>query len=114
MTRAIGLETYLQNGQTSSSKGGFTGHTWCTIMINGVPYLFDPQVEDNIAKGGAIYYYRFCQPYDSGTGKNNYISSDNRYYLENEQDVNGSLLIEPDGTIIWPDEMSGNGWWVLF
>ncbi len=114
MTRSIGLEAYLQNGQTSSSKGGFTGHTWCTIMINGVPYLFDPQVEDNIAKGGAIYYYKFCKPYDSGTAVENYILSGNRYYLENEKDVNGYLLIEPDGTMVTPDGTSNIGWWSLF
>lgn len=106
MTRAIGLETYLQNGQTSSSKGGFTGHTWCTMVINGVPYLFDPQVEDNIAKGGAIYYYKFCKTYDSGTGKDNYIPRDSRYYLENEKAVNGDLLIEPG--------MYDSGWWMFF
>ena len=106
MTRAIGLETYLQNGQTSSSRGGYTGHTWCTMMINGIPYLFDPQVEDNIAKGGPIYYYKFCKTYDDSNAKGYYIPSGNKYYLENEREENGDLLIEPG--------MSNSGWWFLF
>lgn len=113
MTRAIGLEAYLQNGQTSSSRGGYTGHTWCVIMINGTPYLFDPQVEDNIAKGGAVYYYKFCKPYDDGNVNGYYIPNDAQYYLENETSVNGDLLIEPDGTMIWPGG-SGGSWWMFF
>lgn len=114
MTRAIGLETYLQGGQTSSSRGGYTGHTWCIIMINGVPYVFDPQVEDNIAKGGPIYYYKFCKTYDDSQVKDYYIPSNDRYYLENETSINGDLLVEPDGTVKWPGGMDDIDWWLLF
>ena len=64
MTRALGLNCYTIYGQTSRASGGYTGHIWCVININGVEYVFDPQVEDNIAKGGEVYYYRFCKTYD--------------------------------------------------
>lgn len=75
MTRAIGLDTKVRGGQTSTARteSGYTGHAWCVIIIDGVEYVFDPQVEDNIAKGGAIGYYRFCKTYDEV--KNNYIPS---------------------------------------
>ncbi len=64
MTRALGLNCYTVYGQTSRADGGYTGHIWCVIKIDGVEYVFDPQVEDNIARGGDVYYYRFCKTYD--------------------------------------------------
>ena len=64
LMRAIGLNCYTVDGQTAKSGGGYTGHTWCEMNINGTIYVFDPQVEDNIAKGGEVYYYRFCKKYE--------------------------------------------------
>jgi uncharacterized protein YjdB len=61
LTRAIGLESYVMQGKTSLAKGGYGNHWWVNIKIDGKYYVFDPNVEDNIAKGGAIYYYRFCK-----------------------------------------------------
>lgn len=71
LTRAIGLDTKVRGGQTATVSSGYTGHAWCVIIINGTEYVFDPQVEDNIAKGGPINYYRFCKTYDEV--KNQYI-----------------------------------------
>ena len=64
MMRAIGLNCFTVYGQTSRADGGMTGHVWCAIDIDGEEYVFDPQVEDNIARGGDVYYYRFCKTYD--------------------------------------------------
>lgn len=64
MARALGLNCYTVYGQTTRSDGGYTGHIWTVIKIDGVEYVFDPQVEDNIARGGDVYYYRFCKTYD--------------------------------------------------
>ena len=72
--QAIGLNCYLVGGQTSKSGGGYTGHAWCEMNLNGTIYVFDPQVEDNIAKGGTIKYYRFGKTYDQVPGK--YIKSE--------------------------------------
>ena len=69
MTRAIGLESYYQSGQTHKASGGYTGHAWCVMLIDGTQYVFDPQVEDNIAGGGKISYQRFCKTYDEVAGK---------------------------------------------
>ena len=63
MLKAIGLNSYLVSGKTHKASGGYTGHTWVVANINGVEYVSDPQVEDNIAKGGTIAYYRFCKTY---------------------------------------------------
>lgn len=63
MLNAIGLDSYLISGLTHKAGGGYTGHTWVVANIDGVEYVFDPQVEDNIAKGGTVYYYRFCKTY---------------------------------------------------
>ncbi len=80
MTRALGLNCYTVYGQTSTASGGYTGHIWTVIKINGVEYVFDPQVEDNIAKGGKVYYYRFCKTYNEVY--ENYMSYrvDGRYF----------------------------------
>ncbi len=64
MTRALGLKTQLRTGQTTAYGGGYTSHTWCEITLNGVVYVFDPQVDDNIlTRGDAVEYSRFCRPY---------------------------------------------------
>ena len=64
LARMIGFDARLQDGYTHMASGGMTGHTWCIINIHGVDYVFDPQVEDNIAAGGAIRYLRFCKTYE--------------------------------------------------
>lgn len=47
ITRALGFDSYVLNGQVKSTKGGMTGHAWNTIKINGKYYLFDSQIEDS-------------------------------------------------------------------
>lgn len=64
MARILGFDARLQDGLTHKAAGGYTGHTWCVINIHGVDYVFDPQVEDNIAAGGTIRYLRFCKTYE--------------------------------------------------
>ena len=58
MTRAIGLESYFVAGQVRSKGGGYTGHAWVNIRINGTYYVFDPQVQQNNA--GTPDYF-FCK-----------------------------------------------------
>ncbi|KAB1438517.1 Ig-like domain-containing protein [Candidatus Galacturonibacter soehngenii] len=61
LTRAIGLESYVMQGKTALAKGGYGNHWWVNIKIDGKYYVFDPNVDENIAKGNTIYYYRFCK-----------------------------------------------------
>ena len=65
LTRAIGLNCYTVYGQTARASGGYTGHIWCVIKIDGVEYVFDPQIDDNI---GHNVYYRFCVTYNETPG----------------------------------------------
>lgn len=69
LARMIGFDARIQSGQTHRAAGGYTGHAWCVINIHGVDYVFDPQVEDNIAAGGAIRYLRFCKTYGEVSDK---------------------------------------------
>ncbi len=64
MMQAIGLDCYTVDGETSAAAGGYLYHVWCEMLIDDVIYVFDPQVEDNIAKGGTINYYRFGKTYE--------------------------------------------------
>ncbi len=69
MVRTIGLDARYVDGQTSAAAGGYTGHVWVEVVIDGTTYVFDPQVEDNISGGGTIRYLRFCKTYDQVPGK---------------------------------------------
>jgi hypothetical protein len=72
MLRAIGLEAYTVTGQTNTVSGGYTGHTWVSVLIDGVWYNFDPQVEDNITNRTAdkvVGKYRFCKTDQQLSGK---------------------------------------------
>lgn len=80
LTRAIGLDSYVMQGKTVLAKGGYGNHWWVNIKIDGKYYVFDPNVEDDIAKGKTIYYYRFCKLDTEVPGK--YI------YANKEEDVN--------------------------
>ncbi|MBR1579396.1 MAG: transglutaminase domain-containing protein [Selenomonadaceae bacterium] len=68
LVRAIGLNCYTVYGQTSRADGGMTGHIWTVINIDGTEYVFDPQIDDNIAGGGPTGYYRFGVTYDEVAG----------------------------------------------
>lgn len=68
MVRAIGLDCRVVSGETERASGGMTGHAWNVIIVDGVEYVFDAQIDDNIAKGGPIGYYRYCKTYDELPG----------------------------------------------
>ena len=59
--QAIGLDVQVVSGKTKSSAGGYSSHVWVTVRIDGVDYLFDPQVDQRIAQrnGNVPQYYRF-------------------------------------------------------
>lgn len=59
--RALGFEAYRMYGKTAMAAGGMGEHYWPEVVINGERYIFDPQVDDHIAGGGSIKYWRFCQ-----------------------------------------------------
>ena len=60
--RALGYEANYFSGETRKAGGGYTGHAWCEIKINGTNYIFDTQVEDNVAeKQGKVIYLYFCK-----------------------------------------------------
>ena len=63
MTRAIGLECFYVEGKTNNISGGYSGHIWNNVRINGTLYTFDVQVEANITDraGGVNTYTRFCK-----------------------------------------------------
>lgn len=69
MLQTIGISCHVQYGLTSKTDGTYTTHAWVVAVINGQEYIFDPQIEDNIAKGGSIGYYRFCKTYAELPGK---------------------------------------------
>jgi hypothetical protein len=71
MLRYLGLDARFAEGLTAASGGGMTGHAWVEVYINDEIYIFDPQVEDNIAgrNNGKIQYLRFGKRYGDLPGK---------------------------------------------
>ncbi|MCL2884541.1 MAG: sigma-70 family RNA polymerase sigma factor [Oscillospiraceae bacterium] len=61
MARAIGFEAYTMGGQVSKVGGGYTGHAWAIIRLNGTRYVFDPDVEHDVKGSGPIRYLFFCK-----------------------------------------------------
>lgn len=60
VARALGYETELYYGSTAASRGGATEHYWPVIKMDGVDYVFDPQVEaDMYRKSGYISFRRY-------------------------------------------------------
>lgn len=60
VTRKIGLESYLINGQIVNKYGDTSIHGWTVIRINGVDYGFDPEADFRYANGKAPSYWNFC------------------------------------------------------
>lgn len=62
--RYLGIDAALVMGQTHAAAGGYTGHAWVEAYIGGETYIFDPQIDDNLAaRSGAPSHQRFCKTY---------------------------------------------------
>lgn len=60
VARALGYECDLYYGGTATSSGSSVEHYWPVLRIDGTEYVFDPQVEADIArKAGGIRYMRY-------------------------------------------------------
>ena len=69
LTRAIGLDSYMVYGLQVNNNGKKNNHAWCEINVNGVTYIFDPDIDEHISKGCTNPNYRFCLEASSMSGK---------------------------------------------
>lgn len=69
MAREIGLDAYLVKGSTKGAGGGYVYHEWAEVLIDGTPYIFDPQLEQNLVSSGLAPYTVFCVTYDQVPGR---------------------------------------------
>lgn len=69
MTRKLGVDAYLVEGQTRSSGGGYAYHKWAEVEIDGIAYAFDPQLEQDLRRAGLAKYSVFCKTYDQIPGR---------------------------------------------
>lgn len=68
LTRALGFDSSVYGGQVKAKGGGYTGHAWSVMKINGALYIFDAQVEDDNSPGNKISYTYFGKTYSSLKG----------------------------------------------
>lgn len=95
MAQAIGFQPYYCVGEVRKSGGGYTGHAWMALELDQKLYMFDPQVEDNVAKGGKINYYYFGKTLDELGGSHildrdafmEFKRVNARYFIEGEVPV---------------------------
>lgn len=69
MARKIGLDARLVKGSTKGAGGGYVAHQWAEIVIDGVPYVFDPQLEQDLRRAGLPQYTVFFATYDQIPGR---------------------------------------------
>lgn len=65
MVRQLGLNPRLVKGYTLGGGGSYAYHEWAELDIDGVTYVFDPQLEQDLVKSGLPAYTVFCKPYAS-------------------------------------------------
>lgn len=51
----LGYDSYVQAGQCSARRGGYTPHSWVEIKMDGTTYVFDPELQ---FAGGAPDLYK--------------------------------------------------------
>lgn len=69
LIRPLGLQGHLVSGQTGRAGGGYAYHEWAEIELNEENYLFDPQLEQDLAAAGLPAYTVFCRTYDEVPGR---------------------------------------------
>ena len=65
MCRRIGLEAFVRGGVITNTQGVPSGHAWATITLEGVPYIFDPQVQAR--SSGSYNFFGRSYTYNSKT-----------------------------------------------
>lgn len=43
--KMLGYDSYVQVGKCTSTRGGYTPHSWVEIKMNGGTYVFDPELQ---------------------------------------------------------------------
>jgi len=69
MARKIGLDAYLVKGSTRSGQGGYAYHEWAEINIDGQVYVFDPQLDQSLARQGLGSHIIFGKTYADIPGR---------------------------------------------
>lgn len=69
MARKVGYDAYLVTGSTKSGGGGYAYHEWAEIDIDGTVYVFDPQLEQDLAAAGLGEYAVFAKTYEQIPGR---------------------------------------------
>lgn len=54
MAKALGYDARVCTGQIQAARGGLTPHGWVEINMEGISYIFDPDMQD--AKNRDFYY----------------------------------------------------------
>lgn len=75
LLRRLGFDADLVYGDVGMSSGGFGGHYWIDVNVNGKHYTFDPQVENNCCGSdyASQYFYGTRPENDYGMHHYDYI-----------------------------------------
>lgn len=72
--RALGYDADLYYGRTATSGGGSVEHYWPVVHIEGVDYIFDPQVEGDMTRKSGVNSHSRFGLYGSSANEKYYFS----------------------------------------
>ncbi|MBC8546676.1 hypothetical protein H8711_06970 [Clostridiaceae bacterium NSJ-31] len=115
LLRELGYEAEYLPGLTISVYGGFVDHAWTMVRLDGRWYHLDPQLEQNVMRGGTITYRYFLKSDETMMADHRWGESMIRYgglTEEQVEEVEADYLMHPcpvDGPARAPKQLPQPG-----
>ena len=95
MMKVLGIENvYCARGETTTTSGGWTAHTWVIMEINDTKYVFDTSIDKHIK---------------DSTKKSSYSR-----FFKTESEVSKKYKLEYYHSDAWPVQLSTGAFGVLY
>lgn len=69
LAQKIGVQATLVEGSTKSGRGGYSYHKWAEVVIDGVTYVVDPQLQQSLRNYWPGDYSVYFSTYDQIPGR---------------------------------------------
>lgn len=69
LAQKIGVSSKLVEGSTRSGRGGYSYHKWAEVVVDGVTYVVDPQLQQSLRRYWANDYSVYFSTYSQIPGR---------------------------------------------
>lgn len=69
LAQKLGVHAQMVEGSTRSGRGGYTYHKWAEVIIDGVTYVVDPQLQQSLRRYWVDDYSVYFSTYDEIPGR---------------------------------------------